>query len=42
MIRMRRLSLLAILASGFAAVAAPPKVTVLFTGDNGGEIAPCG
>ena len=28
--------------SGAAAPAAPKKVTLLFTGDNGGEIAPCG
>lgn len=25
-----------------AAVAAPADLTVLFTGDNGGEIEPCG
>jgi hypothetical protein len=24
------------------ALAAPKKLTVLFTGDNGGEIGPCG
>jgi hypothetical protein len=24
------------------ALAAPPQVTIVFTGDNGGEVAPCG
>jgi hypothetical protein len=24
------------------ALAGPKKLTILFTGDNGGEIAPCG
>ena len=25
-----------------AAKSAPKKVTLIFTGDNGGEVAPCG
>ena len=28
--------------SVFAQAKAAPKVTILFTGDNGGEVAPCG
>jgi hypothetical protein len=44
---MRRLSpvllaLLALLLAPWVAGAAPRKVVLLFTGDNGGEIAPCG
>ena len=42
--RMRALALtaLALLLVPFVASAAPKKVVLLFTGDNGGEIAPCG
>ena len=36
------LALLALLLSPFVAGAAPKQVVLLFTGDNGGEIAPCG
>ncbi len=41
---MRRLALvaLALLLVPWMASAAPKKVVLLFTGDNGGEIAPCG
>ena len=42
---MRGLVLAGLLASAaLAPVAAhaAPQVTVLFTGDNGGEVAPCG
>ena len=34
--------LLALLLTPFVAGAAPKQVVLLFTGDNGGEIAPCG
>ncbi|MFL5350631.1 MAG: hypothetical protein ACJ8AT_38155 [Hyalangium sp.] len=42
--RLARLALaaLALLLVPFVAGAAPKKVVLLFTGDNGGEIAPCG
>ena len=42
--RLRQLALaaLALLLVPFVAGAAPKKVVLLFTGDNGGEIAPCG
>jgi hypothetical protein len=36
------LALLALLLSPWVAGAAPQHVVLLFTGDNGGEIAPCG
>ncbi|WP_395850470.1 hypothetical protein [Cystobacter fuscus] len=36
------LVLLALLLSPWVAGAAPQHVVLLFTGDNGGEIAPCG
>ena len=36
------LALLALLLTPFVAGAAPRQVVLLFTGDNGGEIAPCG
>ncbi len=36
------LALLALLLTPLVAGAAPRQVVVLFTGDNGGEIAPCG
>lgn len=36
-----QLALLA-LCLGLAAEAAPKKLTLVVTGDNGGEIAPCG
>lgn len=39
----RGLSLWLLLAvASPAAEAAPKQLTILFTGDNGGEIAPCG
>jgi hypothetical protein len=42
--RLRQLALaaLALLLVPFVAGAAPKKAVILFTGDNGGEIAPCG
>lgn len=36
------LALLALLLSPVVAGAAPKQVVLLLTGDNGGEIAPCG
>ena len=36
------LALLALLLSPWVAGAGPQHVVLLFTGDNGGEIAPCG
>jgi hypothetical protein len=39
---MRWLLALLALCLGLSASAAPKKVTLLVTGDNGGEIAPCG
>jgi hypothetical protein len=36
------LALLVLLLTPFVAGAAPKQVVLLFTGDNGGEIAPCG
>ncbi|WP_395836641.1 hypothetical protein [Cystobacter fuscus] len=36
------LALLALLLSPWGAGAEPKHVVLLFTGDNGGEIAPCG
>jgi len=39
---MRAAMLLVALCLGLSAQAAPKKVTFLFTGDNGGEVAPCG
>lgn len=41
---LRRLALVALVLGlvPFMAGAAPRKVVLLFTGDNGGEIAPCG
>lgn len=36
------LALLALLLTPFVAGAAPKQVVLFFTGDNGGEIAPCG
>ncbi|AKJ02013.1 hypothetical protein [Archangium gephyra] len=36
------LAVLALLLSPGVADAAPRDVVLLFTGDNGGEIAPCG
>jgi hypothetical protein len=41
-LRLALLSLLALLLSPLVAGAAPKQVVLLFTGDNGGEIAPCG
>jgi hypothetical protein len=42
--RIARLALaaLALLLLPVVASAAPKKAVLLFTGDNGGEIAPCG
>jgi hypothetical protein len=42
--RLRQLALaaLVLLLVPFVAGAAPKKAVILFTGDNGGEIAPCG
>jgi hypothetical protein len=42
--RLRQVALaaLALLLVPFVAFAAPKKAVLLFTGDNGGEIAPCG
>lgn len=39
-----RLTLLAVLLllAPLGALAAPRQLVLLFTGDNGGEIAPCG
>ncbi|WP_256559536.1 hypothetical protein [Myxococcus dinghuensis] len=37
-----RLAALAFLLLPLVAVAAPKKLVLLFTGDNGGEVAPCG
>jgi hypothetical protein len=34
--------LLPLLLLAAPAVAAQPTLTVVFTGDNGGEVAPCG
>ncbi len=39
---MRKLLWLLALCLGLSASAAEKKVTFVFTGDNGGEIAPCG
>jgi len=39
---MKPLPLLALLLAPALAGAQVKKLTVLFTGDNGGEIAPCG
>jgi hypothetical protein len=36
------LAVLALLLTPWVVGAAPRKVVLLFTGDNGGEIAPCG
>jgi hypothetical protein len=36
------LAVLALLLVPLVAGAAPKQVVLLFTGDNGGEIAPCG
>jgi hypothetical protein len=33
---------LVLLSAGSAAAAAPRELVLLFTGDNGGEVAPCG
>ncbi|WP_279637155.1 hypothetical protein [Corallococcus sicarius] len=38
----RRLAALGLLLLPLVAGAAPKKLVLLFTGDNGGEIAPCG
>ena len=38
----RALSLLAVLPVVALAAPAPKKFTLVFQGDNGGEIAPCG
>ena len=40
--RLAVLAVLALLLSPRVADAAPKQVVLLFTGDNGGEIAPCG
>ena len=40
--RLLLLAVLALLVSPWVADAAPKQVVLLFTGDNGGEIAPCG
>ena len=40
--RLTLLAVLALLLSPLVAGAAPKQVVLLFTGDNGGEIAPCG
>ncbi len=40
---MSRLTLAAVLALSLSAIAAPAKkITLLFTGDNGAQVAPCG
>ena len=39
---MRHAALVLALAVPLAASAAEKKLTVLFTGDNGGEVSPCG
>jgi hypothetical protein len=38
----RKLAALALLLLPLVAGAAPRKLVLLFTGDNGGEVAPCG
>jgi hypothetical protein len=40
--RLTLLAVLALLLTPLVAGAAPKQVVLLFTGDNGGEIAPCG
>ena len=39
---MRHAALVLALAVPLVAAAAEQKLTVLFTGDNGGEVSPCG
>ena len=39
---MRSSALLLVLALPLAAFAEDQKLTLLFTGDNGGEVSPCG
>ncbi|HYO65999.1 MAG TPA: hypothetical protein VEU33_07950 [Archangium sp.] len=41
-VRLLLLAMFALLLSPRVADAAPKQVVLLFTGDNGGEIAPCG
>ncbi len=41
-VRLTLLAVLALLLTPVVADAAPKQVVLLFTGDNGGEIAPCG
>ena len=38
----RAMSLLVLLPAVALAAPAPKKLTLVFNGDNGGEIAPCG
>ena len=40
--RLVLLAVLALLLTPLVSGAAPKQVVLLFTGDNGGEIAPCG
>lgn len=37
-----RLTAAALALASVAALAGEKRVTILFTGDNGGEVAPCG
>ena len=39
---MRGAALVLAVAIPLAAAAAESKLTILFTGDNGGEVSPCG
>ncbi|WP_255510303.1 hypothetical protein [Myxococcus sp. AB025B] len=41
-LRLPGLALLAALLLPLVAGAAPKQLVLLFTGDNGGEVAPCG
>jgi hypothetical protein len=41
-VRLTLLAVLALMLTPVVADAAPKQVVLLFTGDNGGEIAPCG
>jgi hypothetical protein len=41
-VRLTLLAVLALLLTPWVSDAAPKQVVLLFTGDNGGEIAPCG
>lgn len=40
--RLHRVLALSLLLPALALAAEPKKLTLVFSGDNGGEIAPCG